>query len=85
YVVREDGTLYGEGHGIGRLKEGSMGTFTMSGIGSQKTPGGPTHWRATLYYSTTTGKLSKLAHRPIFVEFDVDESGKAKARIFEWR
>jgi hypothetical protein len=85
YVVRPDGTLYGEGHGIGMLKDGSTGTFTASGIGSQKTVGGPSHWRATLFYVTTSGKMSKLAHRPIFVEFDVDEHWKSKARIFEWK
>lgn len=84
-VMRPDGTLYGEGRGIAFLDDGSRASFTGTGVGVMKAPGGPVHWKATLHYHNATGKLAKLVDHPVFTEYNVDENWKTHAMIYEWK
>lgn len=83
--VRPDGTLFGEGAGLAFLKDGSTAAFRGSGVGTQKGPMGPQHWRATLYYRNATGKLAPLNEHPVIVEFEVSENWTTHAKIYEWK
>lgn len=84
-TLRPGGILYGEGQGMGFLKDGSTGEFHGSGVGVQKGPGGAAHYRAVLYYRNATGKLERLNNRPVLVEFDVAEDWTTHSKIYEWR
>ncbi len=83
FTVKPDGSLYGEGQGIAYLKDGSMSAWTATGTGTQKGPGSPQSWKVNFQYRNPTGKFTRFADRPLYVEYEVDEAWKSKARLFD--
>jgi hypothetical protein len=82
-TMKPDGSLHGEGQGMAYLADGSTTGWVGTGTGTQKQPGGPQVWRATVHLRNPTGKYTGLADRPIIVEYEVDQTWKSRARFFD--
>jgi hypothetical protein len=83
-VLRPDGTLYGEGHGIVMSKEGDMATFVGQGVGIPKQDGSVS-FRGAVYYQTSSPKWSKLNSVAAIFEHDVDAEGNVRSQSWEWK
>jgi hypothetical protein len=83
-VMRQGGALYGEGQGIEMTKDGEVVTWTGNGLGRPNGRGGISY-RGAIYYQTTSSKLARLNTVAAVFEFDVDEAGNAKAKVWEWK
>src|SRR5438094_8488021 len=73
-VVRQDGTLYGEGQRVTITKDGKMATWTGHGVGTMKKDGSATY-RGALYYQTTPPRLSQLNKVAVPLEYAADAQG----------
>jgi hypothetical protein len=82
-TAQSDGSLLGEGQGLDMAKDGSMIRWVGQGSG-HFTGGGRVAWRGAIQYCGGTGALASLNGCCALFEYDVDESGKAEARLYEW-
>ena len=82
--VRPDGTIYGEGQGVGIGKDGDMATWRGMGVG-KFTGGGAVSYRGMLSYYSTSPKLSRLNSVAAIFEFSVDASGNTHSKFWEWK
>jgi hypothetical protein len=83
-ALQADGSLFGEGQGVEMASDGSVARWEGTGSGRITGPG-RTSWRGTIHYSNATGSLSPLNGTCGAFEYEVDESGKSEAKIFEWK
>ncbi|MFI6416721.1 hypothetical protein ACIBG6_04690 [Streptomyces sp. NPDC050842] len=83
-VVRADGTLFGEGQGVLMTQDGETITWHGSGVGSFDASGA-IDWRGALFFETAAAKFARLTGIAGLFEFHVEESGKATAKIYEWK
>ena len=83
-VVRPDGTLYGEGHGIVMGKEGDLATFIGQGVGTIKKDGAVSY-RGALYYQSSSPKWSRLNSVAAIFEHEVDTEGNVRSQLWEWK
>jgi len=83
-VVRPDGTLYGEGHGIVMSKEGDLATFIGQGVGTIKKDGGVS-FRGAVYYQSSSPKWSRLNSVAAIFEHEVDAEGNVHSQLWEWK
>ena len=83
-VVRPDGTLYGEGHGIVMGKEGDLATFIGQGVGTIKKDGAVS-FRGALYYQSSSPKWSRLNSVAAIFEHEVDIEGNVRSQLWEWK
>lgn len=83
-VVRPDGTLYGEGHGIAMSKEGDLATFIGQGVGTIRKDGGVS-FRGALYYQSSSPKWSRLNSVAAIFEHEVDAEGNVRSQLWEWK
>ncbi|MEV5974639.1 hypothetical protein [Streptomyces sp. NPDC051921] len=83
-VVRADGTLFGEGQGVIMTEGGDTITWHGSGVGSLD-EGGSVHWRGSLFFETAAAEFSRLNAIAGVFEFEVEASGKATAKVYEWK
>jgi hypothetical protein len=83
-VVRPDGTLYGEGHGIVMSKEGDVATFIGQGVGTFGKAGGVS-FRGAVYYQSSSPKWSRLNSVAAIFEHDVDGEGNVRSQLWEWK
>jgi hypothetical protein len=83
-VVRPDGTLYGEGHGIVMGKEGELATFIGQGVGTIKKDGGVS-FRGALYYQSSSPQWSRLNSMAAIFEHEVDAEGNVRSQLWEWK
>jgi hypothetical protein len=83
-VVRPDGTLYGEGHGIVMSKEGDLATFIGQGVGTIRKDGG-VGFRGAVYYQSSSSKWSRLNSIASIFEHDVDVEGNVRSQFWEWK
>ncbi|HTF51875.1 MAG TPA: hypothetical protein VK735_30895 [Pseudonocardia sp.] len=83
-VVRPDGSLFGQGHGV--VMTASGGRTSWTGQGAGKFLGrGAVSWRGAIYYQTDVPELAPLNGIAVIYEFQSDESGKTQATYFEWK
>jgi len=82
--ARPDGSMFGEGQGLDMANDGSMARWVGQGAG-RLTPQGRATWRGAIYYSDSTGSLAPLNGTCMVYEFEIDETGKAEARLYEWK
>lgn len=82
--VRPDGSIYGEGEGAYVTGEGEMFTWKGTGLGRIK-EGGAVSYRGAVYYRTTSQKLARLNTIVGVFEYDADEAGATKTKIWEWK
>lgn len=83
-VVRPDGTLYGEGHGIVMGKEGDLATFIGQGVGTIKKDGAVS-FRGAVYYQSSSPKWSRLNSVAAIFEHEVDAEGNVRSQLWEWK
>lgn len=84
-IQRPDGTLFGEGQGIVMTADGEMATWQGQGVGQFAGRGAAASWRGAIYYRTTSQKLARLNGIAVVFEYEVDETGKTAAKIWEWK
>ncbi len=82
-VLRPDGTLYGEGHGVIRGKE-DLATWIGQGVGIVKEDGAVSY-RGAVYYQSSSARWSRLNSVAAIYEFDVDAEGNTRAQLWEWK
>lgn len=83
-VVRDDGSIYGQGQGLMITADGDGITWTGTGLGKFG-PGGAVSYRGMLFYRTTSQKLAKLNNICGAFEYDVDPAGNTTAKVWEWK
>ncbi|MFB7861803.1 MULTISPECIES: hypothetical protein [unclassified Streptomyces] len=83
-VMRPDGTLFGEGQGVVMTQGGDTITWHGSGVG-RIDEAGTVHWRGALFWETAAAAFSRLNTIAGVFEFETDESGKATAKVYEWK
>ncbi|CAG0977509.1 MAG: hypothetical protein OIN86_07505 [Candidatus Methanoperedens sp.] len=82
YIFKEEGGLYGEGQGILFTNDGEISTWTAQGIGKMK--GKEAEWRVSVFFNTSSQKLSHLNNIMGIGEFEIDDKGNTKEKIYEW-
>ncbi|MFI8828642.1 hypothetical protein [Streptomyces sp. NPDC053431] len=83
-VMRADGTLFGEGQGVIMTQGGDTVTWHGSGVG-RLDEAGTVHWRGAIFWETAAAAFSRLNATAGVFEFETDESGKATAKVYEWK
>jgi hypothetical protein len=83
-IVRPDGTLYGEGQGVLRAKDGKMATWIGQGVGTMKKDG-TVSYRGAVYYQTSSQKWSRLNKIAAIFEYEVDQQGNSSSELWEWK
>jgi hypothetical protein len=84
-VVRSDGSLYGEGHGVLMAKDGSSATWIGSGVGRFTGKGSGTSFRGAIYYHTESRSLARLNQITVLFEHETDENGNTHSKSWEWK
>ncbi|MEU1286847.1 hypothetical protein [Kitasatospora sp. NPDC005856] len=82
--LRPDGSLFGEGQGVGMTDKGETYSWHGSGIG-HFTEGGAVSWRGSIYFESTADAFLRLNDLVGLFEFDNDPQGNGKAVLFEWK
>lgn len=82
--LRADGTLIGQGQGVIMSKEGDVGTWTGSGVGTPTSDGGVSY-RGAIFLQTTSPKWARLSSVAVMFEHDVDAQGNSRSQLFEWK
>lgn len=83
-VIRPDGTIYGEGHGLMMTHDGEGASWKGSGVG-KFTAGGGVSYRGMLYFQTASPKLARLNGIGGAFEYEVDGKGATTSKIWEWK
>lgn len=81
---RPDGTIYGEGQGVGMGKDGEMVSFKGAGVGWFTGPG-KVLYRGTLYFWTSSQKIARINKVATVYEYEADETGANIIKIWEWK
>lgn len=81
-IIEEGGNLSGAGQGVLTTNEGEMVSWIGQGIGKMKGRG--SEWRASIFYNTHSEKLAHLNDIIGLVEYEIDEEGNTKDKIWEW-
>ena len=84
-VMRNSGTLYGEGQGTLMTEDGESLTWLGQGVGSPKGKGLAVSFRGAVYFNTSSKKLSALNSIAVLFEYDVDEKGNFTSQLWEWK
>ncbi len=83
-VLRPDGSMYGEGHGVSMTADGDVAAWVGNGIGIPTGQGMAASWRGAIYYKTTSERWASLNGIAVVYEFEVEADGKVKATTFGW-
>jgi hypothetical protein len=83
-TIRCDGSIYGEGNGVLMTAEGDSLTWKGAGVGTFGERGAVSY-RGAIYYYSASPKFSRLNTVAAVFEFDVDEAGNTKSKVWEWK
>ncbi|WP_406200293.1 hypothetical protein OH807_19030 [Kitasatospora sp. NBC_01560] len=83
--MRADGTMFGEGQGIGMSERGESYSWHGSGIGRFTGPGGAMAWRGAIYFESQSESFAGLNDVVGLFEFDTDGSGSGTVTVHEWK
>jgi len=83
-VMRPDGTLFGEVHGVLMGKGGETATWSGQGVGKMMKDGSVSY-RGALYYQTPSAAWTRLNSISVVFEYEVDPQGKTKGQLWEWK
>jgi hypothetical protein len=86
-AMQSDGSLYGETVGPTPTitDDGNVAAYRATGVGRFTGKGSAVSFRGAVFYQGATGKLAPLNGLAIVFEWDVDEHGKAKFSLWEWK
>ncbi|MFE7589296.1 hypothetical protein ACFU6K_07830 [Kitasatospora sp. NPDC057512] len=82
--LRPDGSLYGEGQGVGMSEKAEAYSWHGSGIG-HFTGGGAVSWRGSIYFESASDAFLRLNDLVGLFEFDNDPQGDGRAVLYEWK
>ncbi|MFJ3218309.1 hypothetical protein ACIPLC_20610 [Kitasatospora sp. NPDC086801] len=82
--LRPDGSLFGEGQGVGMSATGEAYSWHGSGIG-HFTGGGTVSWRGTIYFESAADAFLHLNDLIGVFEFDSDSRGAGTVALYEWK
>jgi hypothetical protein len=82
-VLRQDGTLYGEGNGVVMTAEGPA-TWKGAGVGHPTGEGMGATFRGAVYFETRSASLDRLNHSAAVYEFAIDGDGKCRNDVWLW-
>jgi hypothetical protein len=83
-MIRPDGSLFGEGQGVARGKDGAMASWVGQGVGTFR-PDGGVSYRGALFYQSPSSQWARLNNVAAIFEYEVDSQGNTKAQIWEWK
>ena len=83
-VMQPDGTLRGEGRGIVTTEDGDVLTWSGGGVGTMAADGSVAY-RGAIYFRTAAERFARLNTCACVFEYDVDASGKAESKTWEWK
>jgi hypothetical protein len=83
-VIRPDGSILGQGHGLIMTDEGESVTWTGTGVGSFGA-GGAVSYRGMLFFQTGSKKLARLNNACGPFEYEVDAAGNTVSKMWEWK
>ncbi len=83
--MRSDGSLFGEGQGVGMSEKGETYSWHGSGIGNFTGAGGAMHWRGVIYLDSPSDVFARLNDAVGLFEYDTDGSGKGVSKVSEWK
>lgn len=83
-VIREDGSIYGEGQGMNMTEDGEAVTWKGGGVGKFG-PGGSVSYRGMLFFRTASKKLARLNNACGAFEYEVDAKGNTTSKMWEWK
>jgi hypothetical protein len=83
-VVRQDGSVHGNGHGLIMTADGETASWTGSGVGKFGA-GGSASYRGMLFFRTGSQKLARVNNACGAFEHEVDPSGVTFSRVWEWK
>jgi hypothetical protein len=84
-TIRPDGTIFGQGQGITKTKDGDAATWVGSGIGKFTGKGKASSFRGAIFYQTQSPRLAHLNSIAALFEHECDEQGNVKDGIWEWK
>ncbi|MFE2724724.1 hypothetical protein [Kitasatospora sp. NPDC059327] len=83
--VRSDGTLFGEGQGVGMSERGETYSWHGSGLGRFTGPGGAMAWRGAVFFESQSESFAQLNDTVGLFEYDTDGGGTGKVTVHEWK
>jgi hypothetical protein len=83
-VIRQDGSIYGQGEGLNMTQDGDAITWKGTGLGKLGA-GGAVSYRGMLFFRTNSEKLARLNNACGAFEYEVDTSGSTVSKIWEWK
>lgn len=83
-VMRNSGTVFGEGQGMLMTEDGEAMTWLGQGVGLPKGKGAVS-FRGAIYFDTSSKKLSALNSMAVLFEYEVDEEGNFTSQMYEWK
>ena len=83
-IMREDGSVFGEGQGMSMTQDGEALTWKGSGVG-RFGAGGAMSYRGMLFFRTASQKLARLNGGCGAFEYDVDAAGNSVSKVWEWK
>ena len=85
-IPKSEGVFYVEGQGVLMIEGGEMATWTTQGVGKPTGSGMAAALRGSVFFQTSSTKLSRLNSMCVVVEADIDESGNnMSAKLWEWK
>jgi hypothetical protein len=84
-MMRPVGGLYGEGHLVLITKDGHMADGWGFGIGKPTGPGPAAHWGVCARFRAASGGLARLLATAVVLEWDTDDSGGFRWKMWEWK
>ena len=82
--LRPDGTLLGNGQGVGMASNGEGASFWGTGVGTFTEAGGAS-LRGALYFFSDGATLSRLNGVAVVYEHDADGDDNTKTTLTEWK
>ena len=82
--VKSGNLRRGEAHHVMMTASGEIGDWFGSGVGRQTGPGFKSAWGAYGHFEAPQGNLGRLEAIVTAIEFDVEEDGSYRWRMWEW-
>ncbi|MEU9076633.1 hypothetical protein ACFYUY_14925 [Kitasatospora sp. NPDC004745] len=82
--LRPDGSLFGEGQGVGMTEKGETYSWHGNGIG-HFTEGGAVRWRGSIYFESGADTFQRLNDLVGVFEFENDPTGAGRSVLYEWK
>jgi hypothetical protein len=84
-TVRPGGVFYGEGHVLLMTPSGEIAAWSGFGVGQPTGPSPAAHYAVCGSFQPTSGKLARLASVATATEYDVEQDGSYRWKMWEWK